>query len=162
MADLHVHTLTVRAHRVSCDSPVLVQHGMGHDAIALDLDAEWDGLSARLVLGPCGSAYDVLYVGGRLTDEERENLYELARTKADPDDSLPDVTERVGAIEERVAEPEDEYPAYKKPTCAEDAYYTGMKMTYTDGKRYECIAPEDYGCTYGPDVLPNMWREVTD
>ena len=61
MADLHVHTLTVRNHRVSCDSPVLVQHGMGHDAIALDLDAEWDGLSARLVLGPCGSAYDALY-----------------------------------------------------------------------------------------------------
>lgn len=61
MADLHVHTLTVRNHRISCNSPVLVQHGMGHDAIALDLDAEWDGLSARLVLGPCGSAYDVLY-----------------------------------------------------------------------------------------------------
>ena len=63
MADLHVHTLTVRDHRIGCDSPVLVQHGMGHDAIALDLDAEWDGLSARLVLGPCGSAYDVLYEG---------------------------------------------------------------------------------------------------
>ena len=61
MADLHVHTLTVRNHRITCDSPVLVQHGMGHDAIALDLDAEWDGLSARLVLGPCGSACDVLY-----------------------------------------------------------------------------------------------------
>ena len=57
----HIHTLTVRSHRVSCDSPTLVQHGMGHDAIALDLDAEWDGLSTRLVLGPCGSAYDVLY-----------------------------------------------------------------------------------------------------
>ena len=63
MADLHIHTLAVRNHRITCDSPVLVQNGMGHDAIALDLDAEWDGLSARLVLGPCGSAYDVLYEG---------------------------------------------------------------------------------------------------
>lgn len=63
MADLHIHTLTVRNHRITCDSPVLVQHGMGHDAIALDLDAEWDGLSVRPVLGPCGSAYDVLYEG---------------------------------------------------------------------------------------------------
>ena len=64
MADatgLHIHTLAVRDHRITCDSPVLVQHGMGHDAIALDLDAEWDGLSVRLVLGPCESAYDVLY-----------------------------------------------------------------------------------------------------
>ena len=63
MADLHIHTLAVRNHRITCDSPVLVQNGMGHDAIALDLDAEWDGLSVRLVLGPCGSAYDVLYEG---------------------------------------------------------------------------------------------------
>lgn len=61
MAGSHIHTLTVRSHRVSCDSPVLVQHGMGHDAVSLDLDAEWEGLSTRLVLGPCGSAYDVLY-----------------------------------------------------------------------------------------------------
>ena len=58
---MHVHTLSVRHHHITCDSPVLVQHGMGHDAVALDLDAEWDGLSARLVLGPCESAYDVLY-----------------------------------------------------------------------------------------------------
>lgn len=58
-----MHTLVVRGHRISCCDPVLVQHGMGHDALALDLDAEWDGLSVRLVLGPCGSAYDVLYEG---------------------------------------------------------------------------------------------------
>ena len=70
MADdtaLHVHTLTVRNHRVSCDSPVLVQHGMGHDALTLDLDAEWDGLSVRLVLGSCEGAYDVLYEGEPVT-----------------------------------------------------------------------------------------------
>lgn len=122
---------------------------------------------------------DVLYVNGRLTDEERESLVEEARDKADPTAAYAPIEERLGAleawrteVEQRLAvieageteppEPKDEYPAYKKPTCAEDAYYTGMKMTYTDGKRYECIAPEDYGCTYGPDVLPNMWREVTD
>ena len=63
MAEAHIHTICVRHHHITCDSPVLVQHGMGHDAIALDLDAEWDGLSVRLVLGPCGSAYDVLYEG---------------------------------------------------------------------------------------------------
>ena len=59
---------------------------------------------------------DVLYAGGRLTDEERENLYELARTKADPDDSLPDVTERVGAVEERVAELEARVTAIENGT----------------------------------------------
>lgn len=64
---MHAHTLTVRNHRISCDSPVLVQRGMGHDAISLDLDAEWDGLAVRLVLGPCGAAYDALYEGAPVT-----------------------------------------------------------------------------------------------
>lgn len=61
-------------------------------------------------------------------------------------------------------EPEEptinEYPIWKQPTGAHDAYYTGDKMTYTDGNKYECIAPEGYGVTYGPDVLPEMWKKV--
>lgn len=54
----------------------------------------------------------------------------------------------------------NEYPLWKQPTGAHDAYYTGDKMTYTDGNKYECIAPEGYGVTYGPDVLPEMWQKV--
>ena len=61
-------------------------------------------------------------------------------------------------------EPEEptinEYPIWKQPTGAQDEYYTGDKMTYTDGNKYECIAPEGYGVTYGPDVLPEMWKKV--
>ena len=63
MADLHVHTLVVRDHRISCCDPVIVQHGMGHDAIALDLDAEWDGLSLRVVLGSGDGAAERLWGG---------------------------------------------------------------------------------------------------
>lgn len=33
-------------------------------------------------------------------------------------------------------------------------------MTYTDGKKYVCVAPDGYGVTYGPDVLPGMWKVV--
>ena len=92
---------------------------------------------------------DVLYAGGRLTDEERENLYELARTGADPDDSLPDVTERVGALELRVAaleqgtyqpsEPEGdpEWPEWVRPTSKDEYYRKGDKVTF-EGVRYVC------------------------
>lgn len=44
MAHTHLHTLVVRGHEVSCCDPVIVQHSIGHDAIALDLDAEWEDL----------------------------------------------------------------------------------------------------------------------
>ena len=59
-------------------------------------------------------------------------------------------------------EPSDEYPAWHDPSGQHDCYYTGMKMTYKDGKRYVCIAPKNYGVTYGPDVLPQMWQLVEE
>lgn len=120
---------------------------------------------------------DACWVQGSLTDGERGELTELARSKADPMGALPGVAERVAALELRVSdaesrlaaledaqgggtdpEPADEYPAWHTPTGEHDCYKTGMKMTYTDGKRYVCIAPEGYGVTYGPDVLPDMWQ----
>ena len=63
MADLHVHTLVVRDHRISCCDRDMVQHGMGHDAISLDLDAEWDGLTVTVVVGECDAAYDAVWQG---------------------------------------------------------------------------------------------------
>ena len=56
----------------------------------------------------------------------------------------------------------NEYPLWKQPTGAHDAYYTGDKMSYTDDNKYECIAPRGYGVTYGPDVLPEMWKKVEE
>ena len=63
MAELHVHTLVVRDHRISCCDREMVQHGMGHDAIQLDLDAEWDGLTVTIVVGGCDAAYDAVWQG---------------------------------------------------------------------------------------------------
>ena len=63
MAELHVHTLVVRDHRISCCDTEMVQHGMGHDAIQLDLDAEWDGLTVTIVVGECDAAYDAVWQG---------------------------------------------------------------------------------------------------
>lgn len=65
-------------------------------------------------------------------------------------------------VPEPEPEPEEEYPAWKQPTNATDAYYKDNKMTYTDGKKYICIAPDGYAVTYGPDVLPDMWQLVEE
>ena len=92
---------------------------------------------------------DVIYVSGKLTDAEREDLYVLACAGADPDDSLPDVTERVGALELRVAaleqgtyqpsEPEGdpEWPEWVRPTSKDEYYHKGDKVTF-EGVRYVC------------------------
>lgn len=114
---------------------------------------------------------DKLWIQEGITEDERDELIALAREKAQMDRGYADVEERFRRIEERLAaleaadkqeteapEQADEYPAWKQPTGAHDAFYTGAKMTYTDGKRYTCTAPEGYGVTYGPDILPDMWQ----
>lgn len=125
---------------------------------------------------------DVLYARGRLTDEEHEELTAKARENADQAVVYPNVEARVTELEtwrldvearlkklkedtgeiepEPKPKPEDEYPEWHTPTGAHDAYYKGDKMTYTDGKKYVCIAPDGYGVTYGPDVLPDYWQKV--
>ena len=63
-----MHTLVVRDHAVSCPDPDIVQHSKGHDAIQLDLDAEWDGLDVSIVMvGPDYKAVEVLYTGEPVT-----------------------------------------------------------------------------------------------
>lgn len=63
-----------------------------------------------------------------------------------------------------VSEPEEpvqeEYPSYVQPTGAHDAYHRGDKITFTDGKKYECIAPEGVAVVWDPATYPAYWQEV--
>ena len=63
----HIHTLRVDMHRLSVDDPVVVAGGMGHDALDLDLDNEWDGLSVVITIGPENRAVSVVYDGEPVT-----------------------------------------------------------------------------------------------
>ena len=114
---------------------------------------------------------DTLWIQDGITEEQRNELTALAREKAHMDRGYAAQEERFRRIEDRLAALEevrkeeagedteaDEYPAWAQPTGAHDAYYTGTKMTYTDGKKYTCTAPEGYAVTYGPDILPGYWQ----
>lgn len=108
---------------------------------------------------------DVLYAGGRLTDEERETLVEYARERAEPDAQLPSLTERVGALELRVAALEDgtyqpsepegdpEWPDWIRPTSKDEYYRKGDKVTF-EGTRYVC---NKNNVTASPAEDPKSW-----
>lgn len=49
---------------------------------------------------------------------------------------------------------EDEWPEYKQPTGAHDAYQAGDKITY-NGKHYVCKMD---GCVWTPDAYPAGWE----
>ena len=117
-----------------------------------------------------------MYAMGEFTEDELEQLIEQAQTNAKPDDSYAPLADRMKAIEtwqreveERLdklesgsstdhcelEEPADEWPEYKQPTGAHDAYHVGDKITY-NGKHYTCIYD---GCVWTPDTYPQGWRE---
>lgn len=118
-----------------------------------------------------------LFALGELSKEEMEQLLEQAQTNAKPDDSYAPLADRVKAIEEwettveeRLSklesdsptypgdpeEPAEEWPEYKQPTGAHDAYHVGDKITYK-GKHYTCTYN---GCVWTPDEYPQGWQLV--
>ena len=119
---------------------------------------------------------DVLYAGGRLTEEERTALIDAAREGADPEQSMAPVLSRVEALEEWRVEvearlaaleggegggeaepgPSDEWPEYVPPTGAHDAYHVGDKITW-GGKRWTCKMD---GCVWTPGDYPAGWELV--
>lgn len=63
----HIHTIRVHRHRMRVDDPVIVAGEMGHDAVSLDLDTEWDGLSVAVTFGEGDKAVTLAWAGEPVT-----------------------------------------------------------------------------------------------
>ena len=124
---------------------------------------------------------NIVWLKNMITKEQMEELETLARQNAVAENSYAPLQEqidnanaRIDKLEARiedlenketgeVTEPEkpvktDEYPEYKQPTGAHDAYHVGDKITYK-GKKYICKMD---GCVWAPDVYPAGWEEVVE
>lgn len=138
--------------------------------------------SGRYELADMLRKIDNLWVQNELTEEQKKELVTLARNNAIPENSYADVqtqinklvtmieanqieirnlTDRMivleGGTPEIPPEPE-EWPEYKQPTGAHDAYYNGDKVTYKE-KHYICIMPNGSACSWPPDEYPQGWEE---
>ena len=119
-----------------------------------------------------------MYIESAITEEQKTELDELARTNAKAENSyaplqnqVNDLYEKYDELKQEIAElkgedteeptepePVDEYPEYVQPTGAHDAYNVGDKITY-NGKKYIC---QINGCVWAPDVYPQGWQEVVE
>ena len=112
---------------------------------------------------------DTLWIQGSLTDAERMELTNMARDKADPANSYAPLQAQINALAARVKalegadpdDPADEWPEYRQPTGAHDAYHNGDKVTF-NGDRYTCTAPENVAVVWSPDTFPDYWHKETD
>ena len=108
---------------------------------------------------------DLYNVEAKLTDEERESLYALARQHARPQYNYDAEIEAIWAAirelqqaQEGGTEPTDEWPEYVQPTGAHDAYQVGDKITW-NGKHYICIFAN---CVWSPADYPAGWQEQSE
>lgn len=105
---------------------------------------------------------DTIWVQGDISDEQRTELIDLAREKANVQNSvdlakkIEELDKRVNALEQGSSdEPTEEYPEY----VVGKWYYNGDKISF-NGKNYVCIAPEGVVCVWNPDEYPAYWEEV--
>lgn len=129
---------------------------------------------------------DTIWLQGKITEEEKLELIDMARENALAENSYKPLQEQLNNlykafdnfkeevnarlntlegkedVEELPTEPtetvEDEYPKYVQPSGAHDAYNIGDKITY-NGKKYICKIK---GCVWNPDVYPAGWQEVVE
>lgn len=126
-----------------------------------------------------------LWVENSLTEEERDELIQLAQTNADPENSYAPLQKQIeevykeitslkgvidgldarvlaiekGSTQEPVEPPvEEEYPEYKQPAGKHDAYNKGDKITY-NRKKYECIKNN---VVWNPDDYPQGWKLIEE
>lgn len=113
---------------------------------------------------------DAQVILGRLAAEEAEALAELARSRARPEDSMAPLYDRVAELERKVAAleaerapadpdapqgPAEEWPEWRQPEGAHDAYRVGDRVTW-GGKRWVCAYE---GATWTPAEYPAAWTE---
>lgn len=108
---------------------------------------------------------DKYHVEGKLTDEERDELYAMARQTPAAQYDVQREIERLWAAIRELREggnsnpsPADQWPVFVQPTGAHDAYQTGAKITF-NGLRYRCTMDN---CVWSPAVLPSAWEIVTE
>lgn len=114
---------------------------------------------------------DVIWIKSELTDEQRDELIQLARDKEKIDNSI-NVLEKLKEIDKKIIDlekhiyklengeeenPVEEYPSFKEG----EWYYNGDKCS-ENGKNYICIAPEGQVCVWSPSKYPAYWEEVVE
>lgn len=129
--------------------------------------------SGRFELNDILTKIDTIWIQGDISEEQKAELVELARQKADytqsidfveklkeHDQTISNLEKRITALEKgESTEPVEpvEYPEYVEGKW----YYNGDKVSFK-GKNYECIAPSGVVCTWSPEGYPTYWKEVTE
>lgn len=107
---------------------------------------------------------DTYHIEGKLTDDEKTELYLLAQKKPTQQYDIKSEIEKLWAAIREIndiltgdsSEEETEIAEFVQPTGASDAYQVGDRVLF-DGKVYVCLVPN---CVWSPLSLPSAWEAV--
>ena len=125
-------------------------------AYTLDMAADEQAYTMRYLypdFDPNGHEYKK---DDRFLWSKNNKFYKVLQNHTSQEDWTPDTAV---SLYVEIPDPSVEYPEYKQPTGAHDAYYNGDKVTF-EGKKYICIAPEDTACVWSPSDYPAYWKLV--
>ena len=106
---------------------------------------------------------DKYHIEGKLTNEERDELYSLARKEPKAqynyDTEIEKLWDAVRSLQngETTGGDTNTVSDWKQPTGAHDAYMSGDIIKYTNGKTYKSVIDNN---VWSPDAYPNGWEEV--
>lgn len=106
---------------------------------------------------------NTLWVQDDLSDEQKNELFELAREGADKKYSV-EVLSKIEELDRRITALEKagagELPAVEYPDFVVGKwYYAGDTCTF-ERKKYICIAPDGVACVWSPADYPTYWKET--
>ena len=112
---------------------------------------------------------DTVWLEGKITDEEKAELVEMAQGKANPQHSM-DLVAKVADLEKRVKILEEQNKTSDSGSDGEEVveetyppfvenkwYYNGDKCS-ENGSNYTCIAPDGVVCVWSPSAYPSYWK----
>jgi hypothetical protein len=119
---------------------------------------------------------DTFWLKGSLSDNQRTELYELAQSKARPENSV-DLIAKITELEKKVQNIEARFDSNSNITeiTPEEGetivtndypefvvgkwYYMGDKITF-GGSQYICTAPDNTVCVWNPADYPTYWKVI--
>ena len=107
------------------------------------------------------SKIDTQWVQGRIGEDEKNELIELARAQALPQNSI-DVYQKLKELEDRVKALENGEESANQTLSdfvVGKTYYKDDKVIF-GGKTYICIAPDGAVCVWSPGDYPAYWQEA--
>ena len=125
-------------------------------AYALDMATDGQAYQMRYLypdFDPNGHEYKK---DDRFLWSENNKFYKVLQNHTSQADWTPDTAV---SLYVEIPDPSIEWPEWKQPTGAHDAYHRGDKITF-NGKKYECIAPEGVAVVWDPVTYPAYWQEV--